>query len=421
MRVLVFPRNDQNPYQSLLYGEMERLGARVSYLGRLTPSRTLNVLLLPLETALRGATGPRLVHLHWVFGFTLPAAESLPGLRRFAQGWFSFWLRTTRLLGVPVVWTAHNVLPHVPVFADDLAARRRLVASSDLVIAHCQSTLTDLAALGAVPRKVAVIPHGPLAPVLASASLRVPGTGCGPRNILFFGKILKYKGVEDLIAAFTALPGDLDVRLTVAGQCDDVAMRSRLSALARAGGDRVVLRLQRIAEQDVAPMLTSADVVVLPYRKVTTSGSAMLALAYGRPLIVPELGAFDHFPREAIVRYDGTLEALTSALTAVARAEGSTLANMATAAHAYAAKLSWHEIAARTRSEMDAVLGRAATEHVVGDACATTDRCSCSATNSLGRAAACLLRGRGFSQRLWRSFVTRSTADHWCSSPTRYQ
>jgi hypothetical protein len=83
----------------------------------------------------------------------------------------------------------------------------------------------------------------------------------------------------------------------------------------------------------------------------------MLALAYGRPLIVPELGAFDHLPREAIVSYDGTLEALTSALATVARAEGSTLANMATAAHAYAANLSWHEIAARTRSEMDAVLG----------------------------------------------------------------
>jgi hypothetical protein len=40
----------------------------------------------------------------------------------------------------------------------------------------------------------------------------------------------------------------------------------------------------------------------------------------------------------------------------VARAEGSTLAHMATAAHAYAAKLSWHEIGARTKSEMDAVL-----------------------------------------------------------------
>ena len=33
MKVLVLPRDDQNPYQRLLYGEMERLGTQVSYLG----------------------------------------------------------------------------------------------------------------------------------------------------------------------------------------------------------------------------------------------------------------------------------------------------------------------------------------------------------------------------------------------------
>jgi hypothetical protein len=83
----------------------------------------------------------------------------------------------------------------------------------------------------------------------------------------------------------------------------------------------------------------------------------MLTLANGRPLRVQEFGAFDHLPRQVIVSCDGTLEAFTSALTAVARAEVSTLANMATAAHAYVAKLSLHEIAARTRFEMDAVFG----------------------------------------------------------------
>jgi hypothetical protein len=149
-------------------------------------------------------------------------------MRRLAQAWFTFWLRTTRLLGMPMVWTAHTVLPHVPVFADDIAARRMLVATSDLVIAHCHSALADLAALAAVPRKSAAIPDGPLAPVLPWASLRVPGTGSGPRNIPFFGKILKYKGVEDLIAAFTALPGDLAVRLTVAGKCEALTPEKQL-------------------------------------------------------------------------------------------------------------------------------------------------------------------------------------------------
>jgi glycosyltransferase involved in cell wall biosynthesis len=193
-----------------------------------------------------------------------------------------------------------------------------------------------------------------------AASLRAPGSGAGPRRILFFGKILPYKGVEDLLAAFAAVPADAGATLLVAGECDDAGLRSRLRALARAGGQRVSLRLERIADQDVAPLLTSADAIVLPYRAVTTSGSAMLALAYGRPLILPDLDAFADLPREAIVSYDGTRAALTSALTRVARAESPALAGMAAAARAYAATLSWPDLAARTRSEMDSIMGRTA-------------------------------------------------------------
>lgn len=367
MKVLVFPRDEQNPYQRLLYGEMERLGTSVSYLGRLTPSHSLNLLLLPLEVAVQRAAGARLVHLHWVYGFTFPWAERFPATRRLAQAWFTLWLRIIGWLGVRLVWTAHNVLPHAPVFADDIAARRALVAHSDLVLAHSRSALDGLAMLGAVPRQSAVIPHGPLAPVSPAASLPWPGSRGGPRHILFFGKILDYKGVDDLLGAFADLPAGTAATLTVAGQCEDPAMRTRLLALARASGERVTLRLQRIAEPDVAPLLASADAVVLPYRKVTTSGSAMLALAYGRPLILPELDAFAHLPREAIIGYDGTRQGLTSALVQAADAEISALAAMAASAHAYAAALSWPAIAAMTRGEMDAVLGLVTQPHGRGD------------------------------------------------------
>lgn len=364
MKLMVFPREDGNPYQRLLYEQMQRLGTRVSYLGCLTPSHTVNLLLLPLETAVRRAAGARLVHLHWVFAFSFPGAERLPVLRRLAQTWFGLWLRTARLLGVHMVWTAHNVVPHAPVFADDIAARRTLVAASDLVIVHSEPALTGLAALGAVPRRSVVIPHGPLAPVLPAALLPAPDSMTGPRRILFFGKILEYKGTEDLLTAFAALPAATAVCLTVAGQCDDPAMTARLRTLARAGGARVTLRLERIPEPDVGPLLASADAVALPYRRATTSGCAMLALSYGRPLILPDLDAFAHLPRAAVVSYDGTRQALTSALARVASAEGSALAAMATAARAYAATLSWHDIAVRTRSEMNsaASLGGALTD-----------------------------------------------------------
>lgn len=377
MRVLVFPRDDPNPYQRLLYAEMERLGTRVSYLGRLTPSRTLNLLLLPLEVAVRRAGGARLVHLHWVFGFGLPGGSRFAAMRRIAQAWFILWLRTTRLLGVHLVWTAHNVLPHSPVFADDIGARRALVAVSDLVLAHSQPALAGLAALGAVPRKSAIIPHGPLTPAVPAASLRVPGTGSGPRRILFFGKVLAYKGAEDLLAAFAAVPADLPAILTIAGQCDDPDMRSRLEALARARRERVALRLERIPDRDVPALFGSADVVALPYRSVTTSGCAMLALAYGRPLVLPELDGFAHLPREAIISYSG--QALTAALVQVATAEGPTLAAMAAAARAYAATLSWPEIAMRTKSEMESLL------HPTGEADARGEPCNTPEAARAGR------------------------------------
>jgi glycosyltransferase involved in cell wall biosynthesis len=356
MRVLALPRDDVNPYQRLLYGEMRSLGARITYLGRLTPSHTLNLLLLPAELAVRRVAGARLVHLHWVFDFSLPGSSGRPLLRRLAQYWFELWLRTIRLLGMRLVWTAHNVLPHGTVFADDVSARRSLVRASDLVLVHSPAVLTELAALGAPARHAVVIPHGPFGPASAQAALRVPGHGDQARQLLFFGKVEEYKGVEDLLAAAAALPPDLPARVMIAGQCNDPALRSRLRPLARAAGSRVVLRLEHIPQDEVTGLLAASDVVVLPFRRTTTSGSAMLALAHGRPLIVPDLAALAGLPAAAVIRYDGSVPSLTAALAEAARAGRPALAAMSAAAAAYACGTSWREISARTLAEMARLL-----------------------------------------------------------------
>jgi glycosyltransferase involved in cell wall biosynthesis len=357
MRILAFPRDELNPYQRLLYTEMSRLGARVTYLGRLTPSHTLNVLLLPAELAARRAAGFRLVHLHWVFDFCLPGSSRLPLLRRLAQLWFLLWLRTVRALGMRLVWTAHNVLPHGRAFADDVSARRALVRASDLVLAHSPLVLDELAGLGAAPRRSAVVPHGPLGPAGSATPLRIPGSGDGVRELLFFGRVEEYKGVDDLLAAMAALPGDARVRLTVAGQCDDPALRSRLRVLARAASGRVILRLERVPDNEVTGLLAASDVVVLPFRRITTSGTVMLALAHGRPLLVPDMAALAHLPPQAVIRYDGSMPSLVAALASAAHAAPPALAAMSTAATAYASGISWPEIAARTLAEMAALLG----------------------------------------------------------------
>ncbi|HYY18272.1 MAG TPA: glycosyltransferase [Streptosporangiaceae bacterium] len=358
MKVLVFPR-DPNPYQGLLYGEMQRLGVQVVYVGDLTASHTLNLLLLPLETAAQRIAGAELIHLHWVFGFTFPGARRFPLLRRMAQTWFAAWLGACRMIGLRLVWTAHNVLPHEPVFADDRAARRTMVGACDLVLAHSPSALAELAALGAVARRSAVIPHGPIsygsAAATPSPALASRYTD-GPRRFLFFGQVQEYKGVEELLTAFLGLPSDVDAELLVAGQCRDQALRSRLLALAERGGGRIGLRLEYVPDDEVAPLLGRADVVVLPFRRVTTSGSAMAALCHGRPLLVPDLATLADLPRDAVARYSGGEQALTAALDHLARADRETLAAMSEAAGRYAATVTWPDIAQQTMTAMVSVL-----------------------------------------------------------------
>lgn len=356
MRVLVFPR-DPNPYQDLLYAEMQRLGVEVCYLGGLTASHTLNLLLLPLETAARRVAGARLVHLHWVFGFGLPGGQRFPVLRRMAQLWFLTWLGACRLAGLRLVWTAHNVLPHEPVFADDVAARRALVRSCDLVLAHSPSALAGLAALGAVARRTAIIPHGPVScrPAAAIPSTS-PASRSSTRRFLFFGRVQEYKGVEELLAAFLALPEELAAELVVAGQCGDRVLASRLQTLAQRDGARITLRLEYLPDPELAALLDRADVVVLPFRQVTTSGSAVLALNHGKPLVVPALAALADLPQEAVVRYRGGIPALTAALAQLAWADGETLAAMSAAARRYAAAVTWPDIARETTAAMLSVL-----------------------------------------------------------------
>jgi glycosyltransferase involved in cell wall biosynthesis len=356
MRILVLPRNP-NPYQELLYGEMRRMGAEVTYLGELTPSQTLNLLLLPLETAIRRIAGARVIHVHWVFTFTFPGARRFPGLRRVAQIWFISWLRICHMLGMRLVWTAHNVLPHEQVFANDLSARRALARASSLVLCHSHSTLAELASLHIMVRRSAVIKHGPIAPAFATESVRSLGSNGEPRRFLFFGRVQEYKGVDDLLTAFLAVPDSTGAHLTVAGQCDDPGLRSGLSALAAKGGPRVVLRLDYVPQEEVTPLFSAADVVVLPFRRITTSGSAILALAHGRPLIVPDLPALADLPDQAVLRYDGGVGGLADALSTLARADGAILRAMSAAAVSYAAETTWREIAEETAEQIYLVLG----------------------------------------------------------------
>ena len=348
MKILVFPK-DENPYQELLYARMRRRGVRVSYIGRLTPSHSLNVLLLPIEMAIRRLFGARAVHLHWVFAFRLPRAKQSKIMLLISQAWFILWLQSCRFLGLRLIWTVHNVLPHDQVFEDDVAMRRALVSTCDLVIVHSRASLSGLEEIGAAPKHAVVIPHGPFIPECDLNSLRQAGGDGSPYRFLFVGQLKAYKGVHDLLDAFEALPKEEKCHLTVAGKCQDPALLARLSNFPERDDISIAVGPEWLPDAVVSNLLSASDIVVLPFKKITTSGSAILAMSYGRPIIIPDAETVRDIPERAAMRYDGTVQGLTTAMATMATMEPTELAAKAEAARVYANRISWDEIAELTR------------------------------------------------------------------------
>jgi glycosyltransferase involved in cell wall biosynthesis len=351
VRIAAFPR-DTNPYQELLYSELRACGDVVRYVGELTPSHSLNLLMLPLELVALRLAGYRIFHLHWTFGFRFTAPIGARASRR----WFALLLRVIVGLGYQLAWTAHNVLPHEPVFDDDRAARRALVARCALVIAHEPTAIEGLRRIGAPPSNSVVIPHGLFE--LAGDGEISPPRSAVPRSLAFVGKVARYKGVEDLVCAAAGL--ESVVHVTIAGACEDELLERELREAAQGLDDVVSLRLVFQTEVQLARILDEADAIVLPFREITTSGSVLLSLAAGRAAVVPDLPALRSLPDSVVFRYSPGVAGLRAALREVAEAPPELLREKGARAREFARGPTWRSIAQTTHDAFAGLLGEPA-------------------------------------------------------------
>jgi glycosyltransferase involved in cell wall biosynthesis len=160
-------------------------------------------------------------------------------------------------------------------------------------------------------RPCIVIPHGPndhhAADVFADNSTlgRLRSAPEDALNILFFGLIRPYKGLEDLIQAFEML-GEDDVShywLTVVGETWE-GWDLPLRLIARSRYRRRITVVNRFVDDDeVIGHFAGADAVVLPYRRSSASSPASVAMANGLPLVLTEVGGLP----EAVAEYEGAI------------------------------------------------------------------------------------------------------------------
>ena len=213
---------------------------------------------------------------------------------RYWMSWFAPSLGwVSRHVGkeCKVVAITDNIIPHEPRFFDK-PLTRWFLKGVDGCITMSDEVAADLVKLApAMPHKVLLHPayshfgQG-MSKEEAERTLGIPS---GSKNLLFFGLIRKYKGLDILIKAFGELPGDY--RLIIAGEpygsfdeyqqlIDDSPAKSRISLFRR-----------YIPDSEVAAFFSAADACVLPYRSATQSGVGALAMQFSVPMIVTDTGA----------------------------------------------------------------------------------------------------------------------------------
>ena len=200
-------------------------------------------------------------------------------------------LRLLQRLKMPVVTTLHTVLREPDL--DQLVVMQEIAARSDRLIVMSEHSSQFLQDVFRVPgEKIDRIPHGiPDLPFAEAALCQDSLTPEGKTVLLTFGLLSPNKGFESVIQALPRiLSRHNNVVYIIAGAThphvrrrEGDRYRLQLQALAKELGveENVVFHNRFCSPQEMASLVSSADIYVTPYRYEAQAVSGTLAYALG--------------------------------------------------------------------------------------------------------------------------------------------
>ncbi len=284
LHVLYLSRVRLNPYVRLLAEGVHRADLAIhTAIAPTLPWR--NLLIQP----------PDLLHLHWIelqysYGHPPHARASL-ALRHLLLK-----LRLARRRRIRLVYTVHNLNHHDDHYPDlETLANRWLFDHADAIHVHDDASAEAVAAQYGRRERVYIVPHGHYLHTYPNTIDRRTARQrlhLKPDAFIYLclGQVRPYKGLDQLISAFIERD-DATTELVIAGRISSATYAEHLLALANAHPG-IRLFPDYIADEDLQLFFNAADACVLPYRRVTTSGAALLAFSFGKPIVAPAIGPF---------------------------------------------------------------------------------------------------------------------------------
>ena len=286
MKVLILPYSQNNPYQQQLAASLEKYGVDV---------KLCNMRALPLLRSIWVYGKPDVLHLHWTDGFIV--AQSWP--RTLVNTLrFLIELLIVKLLGIKIVWTVHNLSNHENIKSTyENFVNRIVVHLYDQIIVHCfsaqESAIKKFCLPDYLKKRIHVIQHGHFLNCYENRISRQDARLALDYSehvvlFLFFGNIRPYKGLLSLIDEFRTIdyPG---AELLIAGKPLNDVIKNELLIHCKEN-DHIRTSLRFIPENELQIYMNAADIMVFPCTDILTSGTVLLAMSFGKAIVVPGIG-----------------------------------------------------------------------------------------------------------------------------------
>jgi glycosyltransferase involved in cell wall biosynthesis len=218
---------------------------------------------------------PDVLHVQWP---TLP----------FIDKWAFMFLKRR----FPMILTVHDTNPlHGSPSSNILLYQfNNVITMFDGWIVHTKYSKRKLQMeYGIKPDDITVISHG---------ILEYTGTTDREKTdtfeLLYFGNIKQYKGIDILIKALGHLNAKQINRLNlrIAGNPQEPVEPYKRLASSVGISEAITWELEYIPDEELPSLFRNADAIVLPYRDIDQSGVLMTAVGYPTPIIASDVGGF---------------------------------------------------------------------------------------------------------------------------------
>lgn len=327
-----------NPYQDLLYSKF----------------KNIDVEPLPIEEAIRyqveSKSNDCVFHIHWQNIIT-GGAKTAYEHRLLAKD-FLTKVQTFKQNGGSVIWTIHNKLPHDIKFKNpEVEFHESLAELVDVIHLHDLSSVNIVEKEYKIDRsKIKIIKHGDyidsylntMSIEKARHILNIPA-----ENLVFgfVGQLRPYKGLDVFIDAASKITRLANVSAIIAGKPVWPLVKGKITQQCQIHEGINVFE-DFIPDNELQVYINSSDFIVLPYKEILTSGSVFLAASFGKPIIVPDIPAFQTLKTEEFIfTYDPSIKnSLYNLLESLGSYDKELIKKIGKKSIDYARSLSWNDI-----------------------------------------------------------------------------